>query len=232
MAPHEVLELILYYVIPRRDTNSIAHGLIKKYGSLRGVLTAPVESLSAEPYITYSGAVLLNMFGKKGDFASLLEEEKPRLGSLSEVVDFMRAVLADKPKEEIIVLCLDGRDRLIRQVVSKGTVNSASTYNREILQEVLNSHAMSVIIGHNHPAGDVAPSSSDVKATARIKSVLDGVGIKLYDHVIIAGDSYYSFARQGMLEEASASTLSVPFFVAEGGDENGGSSESETEQGE
>lgn len=199
MQEHEVLELILYYAVPRRDTNDIAHHLIEKFGNLMGVLEAPIEELEKEKYISHQGAVLLKMFAKSGQLPVLFDRRRSFAHSPINAIEVVQRMLEGRQKEEILVVCLDAKDKLLRHFSVEGTVNAVAISHREILQRILNAGAVSVIIGHNHPTGDATPSDADVETTFKLKNMLKAVGIRLYDHVVVARNGSFSFALNGML---------------------------------
>ena len=200
-APHEALEVMLYPVVKRRDTNPIAHELINKYGSLRAVLRMPAHVLAKEKHIGTAGALLLNMLGRSGEMTAYLDSVDPIIKSPTQMNKLVRDLLVGRPFEELLVVCLDTKDRVTEHFSIYGGKDSIVITTRDLVHKVLNSGAHAVVVGHNHPGGNPMPSKQDLVSTDRLLQSLRGVGIKLYDHVIVANNSYYSFALNGLLKE-------------------------------
>ena len=124
----------------------------------------------------------------------------PVLGNAEAVVDYLRARIAQAPVEIVLLLLLDGRRRLIRELcLSTGAVESALLAPRDVIRPVLNANARAVILAHNHPSGDPAPSRADTELTRQIALILDGLGVSLFDHIIVARDGWTSFRALGLI---------------------------------
>lgn len=197
-AEHEVLELLLYYCYPRCDTNEIAHRMLKKFGSLHNLFEADVETLQEALGCTEKIAVFLNLlpavsnryFRSKWGAGVILDDEK-LAGAY--VID----LFVGQTVEKFYVLCLDKKYRLINTaLVSKGTLDEAALYPREVFNAALKNHAGAVILTHNHPGGSLRPSRSDLEATRRIVEAAGLIGVDIIDHIIVAGDAFYSFAAR------------------------------------
>lgn len=196
---HEVLELLLYYVVPRRDTNPIAHELIARFGSLAGVLNAPVSELVKQKHVTHSGAVLLKMFARGNEVNSLITRSKPHIGDPKRIATLVKSIITTDNAEEAVVLCLDKQDRIIRHFTIDGTNSEIALGGREFMRKVLASEADSIVIGHNHPGGDPTPSADDVESTRVLAKLLLTLGVRLYDHVIVSEKRSFSFAMNGLI---------------------------------
>ena len=200
LADHEILELMLFYVVPRKDTNAMAHALIRKYGSLSAVLNTPVRELESEKNITHTGAVLLQMLGRSAELSVKLSQNRTIIGSPSDVFDVVAPLLAGKGTEDMVVICLDERNKVIRHFVVAGSVSDVAIKNRELLQRLLDSNAKSVVIAHNHPSGDPQPSEADRVSTLALAALLKRIEINLYDHVIVTDNRCFSFVMNHLLE--------------------------------
>ncbi len=189
-APHELVELLLFYGIPRRDTNPLAHRLIDTFGSVRDVLGADRAMLLRVEGMTPNAATLLNLVGDLRRYCA--EEERPlgmSLLSTTDQVDFLRPRFEDQGEEEVWMLSLDILTRVIGvHKISHGSPLSADVNTREVLRHALADNAVRVVIAHNHPSGIAVPSKSDVDTTLRLAITLMGAGVHLLDHLIFARD--------------------------------------------
>ena len=198
---HQILELLLFYSIPRRDTNSIAHELIEKYGSLSGVLDAGFDELTREANLSPNTATYLSLIpeicrrylnDKWGD--------KPQLNSSGKAGEYARTLFHGRKYEAFYVICLDAQNRVnYAAMVHEGTIDSAPVYPRVIVEAALRYKATSMILAHNHPGGSLQPSSADLDATKKIQSACEAISVSVVDHIIVAGDKYFSFADRGLL---------------------------------
>lgn len=198
---HQVLEFLLFYSIPVRDTNELAHTLIRRYGSLSAVLEADVEDLMTVPGIGKNSAVLLSLIpslsrryfkDKWGD--------KPQLNSSSKAGEYLISLFAGRSYEFFYLICLDAQNRVNHAaLIHEGTIDQAAVYPRLIVEAALRHQSHSVILSHNHPGGTLRPSASDIEVTKIIKNALDPISIRVIDHIIVAGDRYFSFADNDMI---------------------------------
>ncbi len=200
-APHEALELLLTYAIPRKDTNPIAHRLIERFGSLHAVLEAPTDELTAVPEIGQRAAQLITMLLP---LFRLYENDrlKPRatLDSYRLLRDYCSALYHGVTVEKFYLLSLDNRLKLIdARVIAEGTLDEVPVYPREVVATLLRLNAAGAVISHNHPGQTAAPSEADIHLTHRLHRVLSEMGITLHDHVIVGTDGTYSFAQAGTL---------------------------------
>ena len=169
----QVLEVLLYYAIPRADTNPIAHRLLERFGSLSGVLEAAPDDRSGK-------ANILNSTSKCGQY----------------LVPFFHG----EQEEVVYLLCLDAKCKALCCVpVHRGSITVASISVRKIVQTALNQNAASVVLAHNHPSGYALPSQEDLDTTRTLQTALQSVGIVLADHIIVADDDYVSLADDGYL---------------------------------
>lgn len=195
--PHKVLELLLFYCVPRVDTNPLAHELIDRYKSISGVLDAPVEELITFKGLTLNNVGLLKMIMP---IARIYQSENPldenKQGTYEEVCSYIVGRYMGLTEEHFGVAYLDGCGRLIEfEFIAKGESNIVTVSNRLILEKVIRNKASSVIIAHNHHNSILLPSADDVLATERISAVLSSVDVRLIDHLIISHKEYVSMAQ-------------------------------------
>lgn len=200
-APHELLELLLFYAIPRRDTNPLAHELISRFGSLQGVLSASVEELLETPNLGYNAAVLIKLVAPLYRQAILTAEAAETvLDTRERVGSYFRDIFIAQPTEAMYQLCLDakGRKRGIYKI-SEGDLCSVNLNVRRIVENALRVQAVIVVLAHNHPSGVALPSQEDRLATRMVENALSSIGVKLADHIIVADQDYVSMAESGLL---------------------------------
>lgn len=201
-ADHEALELLLYYAIPRRDTNPIAHALMDRYGSLSGVLSAPVEDLQKVDGIGESAAVLLNLVPRlyrKARMADAAQETV--LNSTERAGAYLLERFVDEKNEVIYQLCLDRKGKLIAcKRLGEGDVSNAELNLRKVMENAILTSASAVILSHNHPSGIALPSKDDYATTDRIKAALRTIDVELADHIIVADGDFVSMADSGYLD--------------------------------
>lgn len=201
--PHVVLEVLLYNVIPRRDTNEIAHKLMDTFGSLAGVFDAPYEELLKIDGIGENAAALLKMVPP---LSRRYLEDKYESGTNVADIETAGEILLKKfigrMNETIILLLMDSKGKLLFSgVVNEGTVNAADVYIRKIVEFGVRYNASSAIISHNHPSGIALPSRDDLSTTRSVHDALALVGVKLIDHIIVADNDYVSIAQSGIMPE-------------------------------
>ena len=200
-ADHEALELLLYYAIPRQDTNPIAHALMDRYGSLSAVLSAPVEDLQKVEGIGESAAILLRLAPLLARKARLAESEKETILNSSERAGrYLLERFAGETHEVIYQLCLDRKGKLLAcKRLAEGGVAGADLNIRQLVSNALLTSASAVILSHNHPSGVALPSQQDLLVTRQIQEALSPLNIRLADHVVVADSDYVSMAESGLL---------------------------------
>lgn len=193
-APHEVLELLLTFAIPRVDTNPIAHALIKRFGSLQGVLEASREELEQVAGVGPNASALIAMMVPVMRMYQK-DRQRPRkkLNTYAHLAEYCRTLFLGVNCEQFYLLCFDAHLRLAATVrIASGTPTEVSANPRLIMQELMRHNAVSAALTHNHPSGSAAPSAEDLELTMELRRLMNGVGIRLIDHVIIAGQDEYS----------------------------------------
>ncbi len=198
-APHEVLELLLFYTRARGNVNPLSHALLETFGSLKGVLEAPVEQLTAVEGVGEETASLLAMMVPLfRRYEMCLCEEKCRLKHYSDVEEYCRALLTGLRKERFYVICVSSQMKVLGQrIVGEGDLTEVTAYPRLVVETALNQNAYGVILCHNHPGGEALPSIGDVDVTVSLEAVLARLGISLLDHIIVADGKTYSMAQHG-----------------------------------
>lgn len=198
-APHNVLEFLLFYSIPRGDTNPIAHRLIDAFGSLSGVFDATPEELMKVKGVGESTAILISMVPQMA--RKYLEDKADSvnvMGGCSDIGAYLLPKFVGRTNEALMMVSIDNKNKIIScSVVAEGTVDSAKVSRRRVMEEAMKVNATRVILAHNHPRGVAVPSSEDVVMTREIGKLFAQVGIELVDHIIIADDDYVSMAASG-----------------------------------
>ena len=194
LAEYEMLELLLFRSIPRRDTKPLAKQLISIFGSFAEVLSAPTQRLREIKGLGESTITDLQIVKASAEALIAGEvREKPLLGSWSSVIDYCRAAMAYEEKEQFRILFLDKKNQLICDEVQQiGTVDHTPVYPREVVKRALELSATAIILVHNHPSGDPTPSRADIEMTKTINEVSMSLGITVHDHIIIAKDGHAS----------------------------------------
>ena len=202
-ADHEALELLLYYAIPRRDTNPIAHALMERYGSLSAVLAAPVEDLKKVEGVGESAAILLKLAPQLYRKAKMSDaEQETILSSVERVGAYLLDRFAGEKNEVVYQLCLDRKGKLlVCKKLGEGGVASADLDIRRLVENALLTGASAVVLAHNHPSGVALPSRDDYAATDRAKTALAVVGVALTDHIIVADGDFVSMADSGYIAD-------------------------------
>ncbi len=195
LADYELLELVLFRSIPRRDVKPIAKDLIRRFGSFAEVLTQPVSRLVEVPGVGEAVAIDLRIVAAAGQrLARGAVAARPVLSSWTSVIDYCRAAMAFEPREQFRILFLDRKNALIADEVQQtGTVDHTPVYPREIVRRALELSSTAVILVHNHPSGDPTPSQADIRMTREIVEVAKAMGIVVHDHIIVGRDGHASF---------------------------------------
>ena len=198
-APHEVLELILFYAIPRQNVNPLAHRLIDHFGSLHGVLEAPVEELEKVEGIGPNAALLLSLITAVARVYAVNRTEKQKiLRTIEDCGEYLKSFFIGRRSEMVYLLCLDAKCKVLGcREIGEGSVNSANVPIRRIVETALGLNATSVVLAHNHPSGIALPSGEDVLTTHRVAAALSTVDIVLVDHIVVADDDYVSMVQSG-----------------------------------
>ena len=200
-ADHEALELLLFYAIPRVDTNPVAHRLIERFGSLDGVLSAPPEELEKVDGVGESAATLLSLILPLVRRSRMTASKKPViLGTTQAAGEYFVDLFFGMREERLYEACLDAKGKLLRCAkVADGSVDAVSVNIRVIVENALKCGASAVVLSHNHPSGVALPSEDDNATTLAVYDALRTVDIRLLDHIIVADDDFVSLRENGLL---------------------------------
>lgn len=197
--PHNILELLLFYSIPQKDTNPIAHKLIDSFGSLSAVFDATYEELMSIEGIGANTATLIKLIP---EVASAYIADKTSVGTVLNSSEKLGQYLIPKyigaRKEIIYMICMDSRCRFINmKKIGEGSFQSAPIDPRDVVKFALYCSASTAVLAHNHPDGFAIPSNDDLTATKQLYDILNPLGVKLVDHIIVADDDFVSLADSG-----------------------------------
>lgn len=195
--PHKILELLLFYCVQRADTNPIAHELIKKYGSVAGVLDAPVDELAAFKGLSERSALLLKLIMPTARrYLYDKSEQKPTFCSLDSIGKYILARYIGEQREKIGVMCLDTKGSFLKfAFLGEGDLQSVGLSNRELAKAVLDAGATAAVLCHNHPNGIAVPSENDVRVTQEAAQTLSKIGVQLIDHIVMSDTDFVSMAQ-------------------------------------
>ncbi len=198
MESHELLELLLFFVIPRRNTNEIAHALLARFGSLVGVFTASVQELTEVDGVGESAAIFLKSVSSVIRRTDLEKQiELPRYTNISTLMEYVKPLFSQLNHERLYLLCFDPSMRMIScEKVCDGSVNAISVNSQIMLRMALTKNAQAVVLAHNHPLGVACPSAADLATTARYRDAFDKAGILMVEHFIVADDEVVSLINK------------------------------------
>lgn len=201
LADYELLELLLFRTIPRRDTKPLAKALLTQFGDLGAVLAA--DPLRLQEVDGVGAGVAQDLKAMHAAFvriAASAAKQRPIVSSWSQLLSYCRLALQHETREQFRVLFLDVKNHLIADdVMGEGTIDSAPVYPREVARRALERAAASVILVHNHPSGDPKPSSADIAITREIAAALKTIGVAVHDHLVIGRKDVTSFKSLGLL---------------------------------
>ena len=199
----QVLELLLFYCIPRQDTNPVAHRLLDHFGSLTQVLEASPEELKKVSGIGDSVATFLSLVTAVGRYYSVKQQngDVNILSDLEACGRYLTPYFRSRRNETVFILCMDAKCKVLCcKEVGEGSVNSAAVPIRRIVEMALGANATSVVIAHNHPSGVAVPSNEDIQTTRRLAMALSAVEITLIDHMVVADDDFVSMRQSGVYD--------------------------------
>lgn len=201
LADYELLELLLFAAIPRRDVKPLAKQLLEQFGSLGGVVAADAVQLERRAGLGSSSVAAVKVVAAIA--TRMLKEQvadKPVLSSWAQLIDYLTLAMKYEKAEQFRLLFLDRKNQLLAdEVQQRGTVDHAPVYPREVVKRALELHASALIMVHNHPSGDPAPSKADVEITRQVSKALAAVNVVLHDHLIIGRKGHTSFKSMSLL---------------------------------
>ena len=193
LADYEMLELVLFRAVPRRDVKPLAKDLLLKFGSFAEVISAPAERLKQEGLGEAAVIELKVVQAAAQRLARGEVKKRTAMSSGTAVIDYVRTAQAFAEKEQFRILFLDKKNRVIAdEVQQQGTVDHTPVYPREVVKRALELSATALILVHNHPSGDPTPSQADVEMTRQVAQVARTLGIQVHDHVIVGKDGHVS----------------------------------------
>lgn len=198
---HEVVEFLLFYCIPMKDTNALAHKMIKEFGNLHNLLEADPRDIERRCGVSINTAILLSLVGPLSRrYLKQKWGQRPVLNSSAKAGNYAISLFSGRPYECFYLICLDSQNHVNHaSLVHEGTINESPVYPRIIVETALRHKANSVILAHNHPGGSLKASAADIDITRRITEALKPININVIDHIIVAGERYISFAEEGLL---------------------------------
>ena len=195
-----VLELLLFYCVSRKDTNPLAHALLDHFGSLPKVMEATPEELSEVKYVGDNVTTLFQLITAVARYYQVscaMREEI--LTTIEDCGRYLVPFFYQRPNETVFILCLDAKCKVLCcEKVGEGGVNSAGIPIRKIVEMALKANATSVILAHNHPSGLALPSGEDIQTTRRVAVALNAVEIMLADHIVVADNDWTSMVQSGL----------------------------------
>lgn len=195
--PYEVLELLLFHAIPRKDTKPIAKDLINTFGSLKGVLEADINSLMKRPGVGPSTALYLTMFSRVNSYIS--QEHGQKIKGATDLGAYAMQLTKGKKTEEVYVIGLNPAHEIIHhRRLSVGNFSSVSVNFRDIITFAIETNSAALALVHNHTNGILIPSSDDKRTTEDVMKIANSLGIKLIDHIITTQDGYLSMASMNI----------------------------------
>lgn len=198
---YELLELVLFRAVPRKDTKPLAKAIIARFGTFAEALNAPEDRLREVPGLGDAAIIEIKLVRAaalrllRGEFL-----ERPLLGSWAQVLDYCRASMGFETTEQFRILFLDKRNQIIAdEVQQRGTVDHTPVYVREVVKRALELSSTAIVLVHNHPSGDPTPSRADIEMTKQIVAAAQNLGITVHDHIIVGKHGHASLRGLGLI---------------------------------
>ncbi len=193
MPDHEILEMMLFYAYSRRDTNEIAHRLIKTFGNLEAVMNAAYEDLLQVKDVGENAATLIVLFSRYAKRYMMKSNELKKEFTEEDIMNFLKTRLSHERNEVVVSIFCDNKGQFIKTAeIDRGTSTETAFRTRELVEAAIRCGASKVIISHNHPKGFAVPSQADINATVDLKDIFNQLDIELIDHIIVADDDCFS----------------------------------------
>lgn len=201
MQDYELLELVLFSAIPRRDVKPLAKTILNVFGGLPELMNAPLNELTKIDGVSEKTAILLKAITSISHRALKNElMQKPVLNSWTRLMDYCQSTMAHETKEHFRILFLNKKNEMIAdEVQNSGTVDHTPAYPREIMKRALELGATALILVHNHPSGDPRPSQADIEMTTTIIRAAEPFSIVIHDHIVVSKNGYSSFKNMGLI---------------------------------
>lgn len=201
-AEHEIMEMLLFFVLTRKDTNAIAHDLIDQFGSVRGVLNAPVERLNQVKDIGQSAALMIKLFGAIADHAARQSIERVDVRAIEELSEYVKSLFLQENVESFKVVCITPDMHVGTSArISSGNAAATPVDMRELARTVLNCGAENIILAHNHPDASCCPSQEDIVLTRKIAQYFAPFDICVLDHFVVGRDGVMSMRSCGFIHD-------------------------------
>lgn len=202
MLEHQILELILFFSVPRADTNPIAHALLNRYHTIAAVMDAPAKELKKFPGITDRTVQLFHLILATSRHYEIEKKRfKSYLTTTDEIGTYLLSYFSYRPNESLVLISLNNKQELLNiDCINEGSPNSVNIDTRRVLEIVLQTHANNVIVAHNHPGGLAYPSDDDIQATQLLRDTLTKANVRLLDHIIVSDDQYISLKEISSLK--------------------------------
>lgn len=199
-AAHNLMELLLFYGIPRKDTNDIAHRLLDRFGDIKGIFSATVDDLCLVKGVTKNAAVLIRLCSEMcGRMYSGELSDIKRFRSFEEIGDYLIRLFYGLTEEYVYLMLLDSEGGLLKvSQLCRGSVNSVTLDLRTVVLQAFNYNACGIIIAHNHPGGSVYPSAEDLNSTKRLVAMLEANGLQLSEHFVVSDGLYMRILDEAM----------------------------------
>ncbi|MGH6737308.1 MAG: RadC family protein [Methyloceanibacter sp.] len=198
---YELLELVLFRAMPRRDTKPLAKAILARFGSFAEAMNAPEDLLLEIPGLGEAAVIEIKLI--RATALRLMRGEvfeRPVLASWQQVLDYCRAAMGFEAKEQFRILFLDKRNQMIAdEVQQRGTVDHTPVYVREVVKRALELSATAIVLVHNHPSGDPTPSRADIEMTKQIVAAAKPLGVVIHDHIIVGKQGHASFRGLGLI---------------------------------
>ncbi len=200
-ADYELLELLLFMAIPRRDVKPLAKDLIAEFGSYAAVLSADVRRLRAYKGLSDAAVAAIKSVQASAIYLARAEvADKPVVSGWQALIDYVRTGMAHQQREQFRVIFLNRKNKIITdEVLGEGTVDHAPVYPRELVKRCLELSATAIILVHNHPSGDPKPSKGDIAMTKELIKACSNLDINVHDHIVVGKYGHCSFKNMGLL---------------------------------
>ena len=199
---HKMVEALLFYSIPRKDTNEIAHLLVERFGSLSAMLDADISELKRVDGVGDNTVALFRLIRSATKIYYTEKSKTPeKFDNMAQIYEFLRLKYLNFTNEVFSVMSFDGKGVLKGfDMLSSGDVASVGISSRMVIEKAIKNDAMGIILVHNHPRGYALPSADDIKATEMVSNTLKSIGVRLLDHIIICSDDYVSLAQSAQFK--------------------------------
>lgn len=200
-APHQVVEFLLFYAVPRGDTNGLAHKLLNAFGSISRLFEADPRDIAKRCNVKESTAIIFSMMPQVFRvYSKDAMKTRKALGDSAAAGEYAQCLFTGRIYEAFFVICLDKQNRIIHEeMICEGTIDEVPCYPRLVMTSVLRHNAQKVIFAHNHPSGLRTPSGNDIESTNKLVKVLKEVNIDVVDHIIVGQEGYVSMADIGCI---------------------------------